>query len=374
MIAPFKMASISDIHLGHRRNKASFIIKNLDDTITNDQVFSTIKLLVLVGDVFDELLNSASDDYHDIVRWAANTLSLSHKHDVLLYVLEGTPSHDRKQSIVFETLNEIRAKAGLGKAKLKYVTELSIEYIEELGVTALFVPDEWGPSPQDTLDQVRQLLVEHDLETVDFAFMHGMFEHQLEFPGVQTHSSKDYLELVRCLIFIGHIHTYSNYDRIFAQGSFDRISQGEEGPKGYLTAQIETDYSYEVSFVENKNAAAYITIEVESFDVVENLLLIEEKIHSLRTGSHVRIKANHDNPILTNVALIKDRWPELIWAFQSKSKAAKESALLIDHKNTYVPVQLNRQTIVPVMSERLTFLNYPKDVVTRCTDLLKGVM
>ena len=95
MRTALRVGVASDIHLGHARNKAEFIIANLNHCFSNDAYFSTVDLVVLAGDVFDNGMPLSSEDVSHIDMWVAKLLRLCHKHKVMLRVLEGTPSHDR---------------------------------------------------------------------------------------------------------------------------------------------------------------------------------------------------------------------------------------------------------------------------------------
>lgn len=370
----FKLAVVSDIHLGNRRTASKFIIANLDKHITNDKFLSGVDILFLAGDVLDELLDMSCDEGHDIELWFARTLLLCKKHNVRLRVLEGTPSHDRMQSQRFVTLNEIHEKAGVGMTDLRYVTKLEIEHMPDYGINVLYVPDKWGTSAQDALDQVHSHLAQHGIEKVDFAIMHGAFEHQLPFHDAATHNAQAYLAVVEKLIFVGHIHINSVFERIFAQGSFDRISHGEEKPKGFYTATIEKDGAYDVRFVENTTAAIYKSIFVNEFEMVDALLFLEKELSTIPEGSAVRLQAKWDSPLFANQALIKDRWPDYVWTFQPKDKEKPAATMLIDHKQIYVPLQLNRQNLTQVMVERLGYLAYPSETIARCTKVLESVV
>lgn len=370
----FTMAVASDIHLNNRRTHTQFIVDNLNKWLTNDAFLSTIDILFLAGDVTDELMDMSCDEGHITETWMARTLLLCKKHNVKLRVLEGTPSHDRLQSQRFITVNDILIKAGVETPDIKYVKELSIEYIEDFGINVLYVPDKWGSGAQDTLDQVHKLLSEKGIEQVDFSIMHGAFEHQLPFVDSSTHNAQAYLDITKCLIFVGHVHIRSEYERIFAQGSFDRICHGEEKPKGFYKASIEQDGTYTASFIENRTAAIYKTIEIPDIDVVESILQIENELKDICEGSAIRIQAHWSNPIFTNVSLLKERWPYYVWTMQPKDKEKKSTAVLIDHKKVYVPLQLNRQNLTQVVSDRMKQMAYSNDLISRCSGILNSAI
>ena len=86
-------------------------------------------------------------------------------------------------------------------------------------------------------------MITSGLTKVDYAVMHGQFDYQLpkHITGMPRHDSQKYLDIVKHYIFIGHIHTHSVYDRIIAQGSFDRLTHGQEEPKGYVVSIVDDE-------------------------------------------------------------------------------------------------------------------------------------
>ena len=372
---PIRIASISDIHLGHKRNKTENIIANLNKYLSNGAFMSTIDLLFIAGDVFDELLDLSNPDIAKIDLWIARLLLWATRNDVQICVLEGTPSHDRGQSNRFVTINTLMAHSGHKGADLLYVDTLSIVYLERFNLNVLFVPDEWGPSAEDTLDQVRALMRDKGLTQVDLGIMHGLFPHQLDIdiPHLSRHDNVAYTALVKYFISIGHIHTFSQFDNIIAQGSFDRLSHNEEEAKGFIRAEINEDGTYVVTFIENKTAATFKTITCNHDSVTENLLWIDQQTKDLRTGSFCRIEAHYQNPIHSNMSVIKERWPCFTWSEIKRGKEKKESKIAIDHKNIYVPIVLDRVNLPNQLLDRIHKLAIPHSVKDQCCVLIAEI-
>jgi hypothetical protein len=364
-----RFASVSDVHLGHKRTKTAFIINNLNKHLVTDAFMSSIDILFIVGDLYDDLLATYSEDYQLIGSWEARLLRKAHRYGVQVRLVEGTKSHDRGQGVQMVTINEAYKKIGKG-VDLKYITDLSIEYIEKWGLHVLYVPDDLSPNPQDTLDQVRALLREHKITKVDLAMMHGQFPHQIPagIGHIPMHDDEAYSELAR-LIFIGHIHTSTVYKNIYAQGSVDRLSHAEEEPKGFFRAVMGPDH-YTVTFIENTGAAIYKTVTCDQDSVAENLIKIGEFVKDIPDGANLRIEANVGNPIFENMALIKERWPMYAWTDIKRNKDKKEAKPLLDHKLVYVPVTLDRQTLHPTLMGRIMQKKYDPAVVALCDTLL----
>ena len=365
-----RVSCISDIHLGNRKNKTRYIIANLDKYFSNDEHLSQVDLVFLAGDVFDDLLTFSGEDVQYIYTWAARFLRICARYNVMVRVLEGTPSHDRGQSECFTVINEIHRKNSGKLVNLKYVKELSIEHIDDFDIDVLYVPDEWCHTTEGTLEQVHDLLRENNLDKVDIACMHGQFSYQLpaHIPHLPRHDEKAYTELVRHLIYIGHIHIHSRTGKIIAQGSFDRISHGEEGPKGFVKSLIHPDGSDETTFVVNETARRYITVSCPYEDVEENLKIIDRAVENLPEESFVRIEAHYSNAILTNLNTLRSRWPLLIWSSIARDKDDKKAnqITIIQEEALYVPIHIDRHNLSQLVMPRLRAAGIDDDILQRC--------
>jgi UDP-2,3-diacylglucosamine pyrophosphatase LpxH len=363
-----RLSCISDIHLGNRRNKAKEIISNLDKYFSNDEHLSKVDLVVLAGDVFDDILSLSADDVPYIKQWVARLLRLCYKYGIIIRVLEGTPSHDRKQSEMFSTINLIHDLNSSTGVNLKHVTEIGIEFIPEFGINVLYVPDEANPTTEETLDKVKALLVEHGLNQVDFAFMHGNFEYQLpsHIKNIPRHSSDEYMAIVRYLIFIGHIHIHTRNDRILAQGSFDRLGHNEEGPKGFLHAIVQPSGDHEIAFIENVTAKQFITVNCCYDEAEENIKLIDRAVDKLPAASNVRLEAMKGNAMLANVDAMRVRWPLLVWTAIARDKDEEDSPVVMAEESLYVPITIDKHNLLELVMGRLAKLNLEERVLKKC--------
>lgn len=346
------IASISDIHLGSKRTPTSHIVKNLYEAFPDNSETSKLDLIVLAGDVFDGLLKLPDDEIREIEIWIVYLLRLCKKHDIILRVLEGTPSHDWKQSIRFIILNE----AAEIECDLKYIHQLTIEYIPSLDINVLYIPDEWNDSTEKTYSQVCELMTLKGLTKVDYAFMHGQFEYQLpEIVKAPKHNSQKYLSIVDKLIFIGHVHVFSRNDRIIAQGSFDRLSHGEEGAKGHVRAKVRTNSDYEIKFVENKGARLYITFECSGLSLEETLKKVESGLEGIPDGSCIRLSCLPDNPILTSMEQLVLRWPFITFSKIIRETDLDTQATEVDEftELDFIPITITRDNISTLVMERL---------------------
>jgi hypothetical protein len=328
-----------------------------------------LDMIVLVGDVFDGLLTLPDPVNWEIERWVVYMLRLCKKHNIVLRVLEGTPSHDWQQSVRFKIHNEA---SEIG-CDVQYVTELSIERIESLGIDVLYVPDEWDDSTEKTLSQVHELMALKGIQQVDYAFMHGQFPHQLpEHIKSPKHDPVRYQEIVRFLIFIGHVHLYSRYGRIIAQGSFDRLSHGEEGAKGHIRATIRGIDDFDIQFVENVGARLFVTIECVEMDLAKTFQAIESRLPNIPDDSFVRLSCEPDNPIASSMDQLMLKYPLITWSkiirsIENDQEKIKDESLDDD---TFVPITITRDNISKLVLDRMSMKDHALTLVSRAQQFL----
>jgi Holliday junction resolvase RusA-like endonuclease len=222
--------------------------------------------------------------------------------------------------------------------------------MEKHNIHVLYVPDEWAGTTEETLEQVKTLMREMQLKQVDIAIMHGLFNYQL--PGIGKASSKhdevSYLEIVRYFINIGHIHTHSTYERILAQGSFDRLSHGEEEPKGGMIMIIDPDEGNKYFFIENKGAKIFKTITLKNADVEKSMEFIERQLLKIPINAYIRIKAAKDHGVYIGFEELKIKFP--FYNFSKKSIEDEEEAAYNSRVNDmldleYTSIQIDRDNI-----------------------------
>lgn len=339
---------VGDIHLGHKRNPTNEIVANLNEFFEHYQRKNDLDILFIAGDVFDRLLDMTSVDIPEIMVWISRVVSYCGRFKIKLRVLEGTPSHDWMQSELFETIVKLHDS----RVDFKYVTALSVEKMEDLNLSVLYVPDEWNPSTETTFQQVQNLLKENGLVQVDIAIMHGCFSYQLPAQAVNIpkHSEANYLSAVKHYIHIGHVHTFSTYERIIAQGSIDRLTHGEEEPKGGVIASIRTPDGDYYDFIENKQAKTFKTVILKKPDLDAAINQIDKATRGLRTGSFIRIKAAKAHPALIAFDEIKKKFPffefsKLSFEDEAISSAEARETDLLNSSDIYVPVTITEENI-----------------------------
>ena len=348
---------LSDVHLGSKNNPTEGIITNLDTFFEDYSPKSDhckLDIIFIAGDLFDRLLDMDDENTHLIKLWLDRLSRFCSRENISLRILKGTPSHDWNQSSQAETVWKISQTPG----DFKYIDTLSIEYMEKHDIHVLYVPDEWAGTTQETLDQVKTLMAEMQLKTVDIAIMHGLFNYQL--PGVGKTTSKhdelSYLELVKYFINIGHIHTHSTYERILAQGSFDRLTHGEEEPKGAMLMILDPDDGNKFFFLENKKAKIFKTITLKLADVDRCLEFIDKQLLKIPINSYIRIKARKDHGVYQAFEELKLRYP--LYHLSKKSLEDEEEAVHNEYINDllgmeYSSVQIERSNITTLLFDEI---------------------
>ena len=296
-----KYLVLSDIHLGHKNNKTIDIVNNLLHYFkVNDKLFKKLDILFLAGDVFDRLLSTNSEEYITAVKWLSYVVSYCKTNDIKLRLLEGTPSHDWKQSKAVTTVIE---QLGVN-IDFKYIETVSIEKMTDLGINILYIPDEANHHASDTLDEVSELLIKNNLSQVDIAIMHGQFNYQLPILLESSHDENSYLDIVKYYISIGHIHIPSVFKRILAEGSFDRLTHGEEEDKGGMLITIGDEPRFE--FIVNKRAKIFKTLDVKNLD--NALEYVVRKLKDIPSYSFIRILAERSSDMKSLTKELQERY------------------------------------------------------------------
>lgn len=353
-----KYLVLSDIHLGAKNNPTADIIKNLDilfDQYSQKSLFKDLDIVFIAGDLFDRLLDMDDDDSHLIKLWIDRLSRFCSRFKIKLRILKGTPSHDWNQSSQAETVWKISQIPG----DFKYIDTLSIEYIEDHNMHVLYVPDEWASTTEETLSQVKTLMQDMHIKDVDIAIMHGLFNYQL--PGIGKASSKhdetSYLDIVKYFINIGHIHTHTTYERILAQGSFDRMTHGEEEPKGCMLMELDPVEGNRFLFIENYGAKIFKTLTLKNKDVEKSMDFIEKQLLKIPINSYIRIKAAKDHGVYIGFEELKIKFP--FYNFSKKSLEDEEESAYNLRVNDmldveYTSVQIDRENIRTLLWDEIS--------------------
>lgn len=348
---------ISDVHLGARSTSAEEILAHLTtyfDDFTAKSPFTACDVFFIAGDLWDDTIELASEVVPLFISWFNRLVRFCSRHQIALRILEGTPRHDRRQNVMLERLIEISGAS----IDFKYVQALSIEYMEELDLRVLYVPDECRPTAEAVARDTQALLDEAGLEKVDIAIMHGLFKYQLgTIPmNSKVHDEAWYLARVKHFISIGHIHTFSQYSRILAEGSFDRLRHGEEEAKGGIWIQETKPDEWMYLFVENTLAKKYLTIAIEG-TVEQALKTIDKALRTLEPCSYVRIKALSTHPLFQGFETLRVKYPDFVFSKKPVAEGEESYQPTVEKALEYTPIVLNRETITEALFTEVSTTN-----------------
>lgn len=368
----YRFASLSDVHLGHHNTPTSHILRNLRREFPDTEETGKLDTIYIVGDLFDRLLTAPDPDVGAIKLWLFSFLTMCARRDIQVRVLEGTKSHDWGQNKLVEQVKEL---ANI-QVDLKYIDTLSIEYNERYGIHVLYVPDDWRPDTDTTWMEVLQLLQAHGLEKVDYAFVHGSFDHQLP-PLVKSpkHLGDRYLSITKHYICVGHVHIHSVYGmRLLANGSFDRISHGEEEAKGHWRVAVGGEDGDEIVFVENKGAQLYKTIDCTGLTVEEALKKLEV-VKDFPEGSFVRVAAASGDPIMSSLDVLRKTYAHIkSWGSKETKEKDVQSKLLTDMRSEFTELHITEKNILDLLMARISAKTADDRLLSRCRKRLEEML
>lgn len=365
------VASLSDIHLGHPKTSTLHITTNLGRAFPDVESTHKLDIIFFGGDLFDRLLSLNQIDVPQILEWAGHFIAMCQRNQIHVVFLEGTPSHDWGQTRLLDVLQ----KLGKGGEYFHYVTELSIVHFKDLDIDVLFVPDEWRPETDDTWREVRELMREQNLEAVDFTILHGAFDYQLpEHVKVPKHVTERYQLITSAHVFGAHIHTSTVRGNVRVNGSFDRLSHGEEEDKGHWRIKYPLGKEPIERFVINEHAKIYKTIDVTNVEVEEALNRLAYEVSMVPADSHLRIKANKSDGILQSFDVLRKKHPGIHWSAKATETESVQKHLLVDLRGTFAQVQITPENIAELMHERVQLLTNDATVLQRCTQRLQEII
>lgn len=365
-----KYLVLSDIHLGHNINKTDNIVNNLREYfITYNKEFKDLNMIILAGDVFDRLLINSSNDFILATKWLIELIKYCQDRNIILRILEGTPSHDWKQ---IKTISTIIEKLNIN-IDYKYIETLYIEQNDKLNINILYIPDEYKHNAEDTYKDVVKLLKKNKLTQVDITIMHGQFNYQMPVKLESSHNEDNYLSITKHYINIGHIHTMSVCDRILAQGSFDRLIHGEEEDKGGMLVTIDTELGNSYKFLPNKNAMIFKTIKFSNETLEEIIKFLDKELKKYKSNSNIRIIIENDNFLNKNIEEIRKRYSNLNIKFDKK-KDNKNKFSLIEKDLIINSFNITKDNIEELLKEEMSKHNLTKEELEIFNLELKKVM
>jgi len=339
---------LSDIHLGNSRNKTRDIVNNMIAEISRH---TDVDMIILAGDLYDRILSFGSDEAITSIAFMTWLVDFSKKNDIILRLLEGTPSHDFGQCAVFEEM--------FGNDKdidFRYVSDIEVETISKFNINILYVPDEARKTVEETMHVIDTLREGKDIH---IAVMHGQFHYQLPFK-LESSFEEDRFKFVEYFIFIGHVHEFNPKGKIIPQGSFDRLAHGNDGPKGYIRFRINPNTGGSYKFIENKNAKLFDTIIIKTSDMTKASAQLQKKLLGY-PSDYLRIEVR-DESIDTTVLVDLARKHNVTLTVKDKTKTKEideETTLLESTQFSITPDNVSTLLLarIEVTDDTKTIIN-----------------
>lgn len=352
---PFRVASVHDLHLGHRKTKAVDVIARFDALFTVEYL-KTIDLLLFPGDLLDSALQYSDPTVIDIEQGFARLLARCEEARTDIKIVKGTPSHDGDQPAHLVKLHELMGCT----FSLTYHKDMVIEIDTKHDISVMYVPDEWASREEMYLEAVR-LLEQHGLEQVDFIIGHNQFGYQFNDilrPRISHLNEDDWEKMIRHHAFFGHVHKRSQYGKIQVAGSFDRLAHGEEESKGFLEVTYFNEKEFEIKFIENKEAECFTTLKLpvgySALDPTHFNQLSEQLSQLPHTSGHIRLKyANAQLPIKDIVMSLKQSHPYFHYTVLCLDETTNEQTqTLLPEETPDEYLVLTRDNIVRLIEEQ----------------------
>jgi len=345
---------ISDIHFFHDRTKTQSIIGHLDAYFHHygKSNLSWLAMIIIPGDLFDQPMEFSCDEVDAVCHWLLRLMHFCDRNGILLRIMEGTRSHDSRQSKITKVL-----EAQTPGLNFKYVGDIEVEKIDSLGISILYIPDSIRDTERVAFSDACKLMAEKGLDKVDVVFTHGMYKRDATY-GVnpdRLHFEEDYLSITRHYVHNGHIHTPFLEGRVLNHGSFDRLAHNEEHPKGGIIAHIYDDPSKDhFSFYENKLAQRYVRVYLRNTDIETCLKRIDKVVSELPISSYVQICAKSTHPLMTGFSEVRARYPTMVMSKNNTDEEKdKKAAANKPEQNTYIPMPIDAGNIVNIILANL---------------------
>lgn len=349
----FRILEMSDIHVNHPFVPHNTTIELISGVLLNPEILRKTHRINLAGDFYDHGMEYTDvDKIVDIEKFQERFLRACKKYDVQVRILRGTKSHDREQAAYFVKINE---QCNI-ECDLKYFDKLTVDIDERYGDSTLYIPDQWNVDASKTLKEAVTEMAKLNLTMVDFGVMHGSMRYQMPEHmrlNQDLHDEKQYNDLVRFALFIGHHHNSSNYYKIHCSGSPQRLRFGEEEDKGFLTAEIRSNGA-NVVFNVLKDAMPLITKDCTGMSVEETKVVIDALIEKHPDQLGVRIIGGPSDPAASVIRLYQDDYPHLFFKFENKGQKNKKQLPTIDvSASTKYIATLTRRNISQLLAKRV---------------------
>ena len=308
-------------------------------------------ILHLGGDWLDRPISLTSASASHVLDAMNIIVGVCAKKGITLWVLQGTGSHDGTQGLNWGPL----AKA-YPELNFRYFDEVDI--VREFDMDILVIPDSVIPDFRKCEAVIRAKMIERGIDKVDFGVTHGMYLHHAEAAGyhAEGHDHMFYSSITRMVILNGHIHRPGLHCKVLDGGSFNRLRQGENHPKGaFIITLYPEDDDWEALFLENKDAAIFNSYELVNQDANELLDELRPKLSELKgLDIFIRLHYHESVPIRAVERILAEEYDHIVFDTVPNSKAieakrAQEEIVL----SNLMPEGIHPKTVVPLTMDKL---------------------
>ncbi len=346
-----RILATSDHHTLHQTTPTHHILGNMSQFFYKENDLKEVDLVLFGGDLMDKLVESPNPDLFKVKEWFKEFTDYCNSVKTKILLLEGTFYHEWGQPRHLVTV----APTGFD---YRYVDTIKVEFYPELdNLSILCVPDNLkGMTPEDVWDAALDVLKQNKLGGVDIVLFHQAFHDQLPTKmRDKTHDQSRWESICEYLILSGHIHTPSIVGKRHCMGSFDRISHGEEHPKGaYVVDLDKTNKTFNVTFWENKKALPYVTLKVEEDIKAEELVsALREFIRkkNLPPFSQIRVKGGSADIVTPIIRIFEKEYTQ----YGFKAKNIKSADELVEEEvystGTYTGVSIVKENISTLLAK-----------------------
>ena len=316
----FSILHLSDAHLAERTqdqvDMAAAMIAFIGDCVTNRiPKECPLRMISVDGDFLDHAIKLYQPAFGAFVRVLGYLIHLCANNDIVLRILNGTWEHDHGQLRYVPDLKDAMAP----ECKLRVIDRIELEYIEELDLRFLYIPDDMPyNSARDILSVVADKMRDLGWDYVDYACVHGFFDFTV--PPVARAAQKIIYEesmfpFVRKLINAGHVHLHQKQGKVISNGNVDFTRFGETGPKGAVLVLNQGADRVSSMFLENQFAAPYITLTYDSDATTQSITEdVTRAISAIQTTRLIHLRVlieNRDIRVAIRTWLL-DAYPHIL--------------------------------------------------------------
>ena len=291
----FSIVHMSDVHFVEPTQDQNDMVNgfiNFMEYVRTKKISvnAPLKLVCVDGDLTEKIISFNGSTWKHLfnaIVWLGRWCT---EHGYILRLMRGTYSHDAEQMAnvvpIYDAL-----KLDLN---YRYIDKIELEYIPELDLRILYLPDDLPYNNSDEiLDVVHDKLRELNWDYVDYAHVHGFFDFTC--PEVARSKQKiiyhaEQFSFVRKLVHAGHVHYYDTFENIVSNGNLDNLCFGEKGPKG-LIVDVDKGDTVVATHIENPFACPYSTLTFCEVDTTEDIVgTIRAFLNGLKTTRLIHLQ------------------------------------------------------------------------------------